>query len=398
MNINKLHISLIVTIYFMLTTIPLHATQAIYRTEFEINKTNFCDTIPIVFENGQIYIDVEMNGQKRRLNLDTGAAQGALYGNAASGARELGNVVSKDAAGNEDTVKVLALPRICFSSGLKLNGYVATLYNTGNIKRKYDGVLGFDFFNSGINAKIDTRAGVLIVSDRKNVFAHESGHKLRYRLKWFAPYLKISPFVRHIDEVLFDTGFRHLYTMNDDSFRSHSYKSKQVMEQVTDSARGSFAIGNLGAESLSKIYFLKLNRLQWGDYRFLDVSALTTKGSSKIGAAILNYGSIIIEPKRKTITFQPYGSPDGVRVANTLPSMAFVPVNGKPTIGIVARNSDAYKAGARCGDTILSIDGTPMTSFADLLSFPFIYGRENLFLLKSRKGKMKEVRIRRNEK
>ena len=398
MNICKNHIAIVVTFIILLTAVPSHAAQKVYRTGFEVSKTNFCDTIPIIFDDGQIYIDVEMNGQRRRLNLDTGAAQGALFGNAAArGARELGNVVSKDAAGNEDTVKVLALPRISFSSGLTIDGYVATLYDKGNIKRKYDGVLGFDFFNSGINAKIDVRAGVLIVSDRRDAFARECGHKLKYRLKWFAPYLKISPFIRHVDEVLFDTGFRHLYTMNDDSFRSHSYKSRQVMEQVTDPARGSFAIGNLGTENQSMVYFLKLNRLQWGDYRFLNVSALTTKGSSKIGAAILNYGSVIIEPKQKSIIFQPYGSPDGATVANTLPSLAFVPVNGKPAIGIVARNSDAYKAGARCGDTILSIDGKPMTSFAELLSFPFIYGRENIFLLKSRKGQIKEVRIRRKE-
>lgn len=398
MNICKNHITIIITFIILLTAIPSHAAQKVYRTGFEVSKTNFCDTIPIIFDDGQIYIDVEMNGQRRRLNLDTGAAQGALFGNAAAhGARELGNVVSKDAAGNEDTVKVLALPRISFSSGLTIDGYVATLYDKGNIKRKYDGVLGFDFFNSGINAKIDVRAGVLIVSDQRDAFARECGHKLKYRLKWFAPYLKISPFIRHVDEALFDTGFRHLYTMNDDSFRSHSYKSRQVMEQVTDSARGSFAIGNLGTENQSMVYFLKLNRLQWGDYKFLNVSALTTKGSSKIGAAILNYGSVIIEPKQKSIIFQPYGSPDGATVANTLPSLAFVPVNGKPAIGIVARNSDAYKAGARCGDTILSIDGKPMTSFAELLSFPFIYGRENIFLLKSRKGHIKEVRIRRKE-
>lgn len=398
MNICKNHIAIVVTFIILLTAVPSHAAQKVYRTGFEVSKTNFCDTIPIIFDDGQIYIDVEMNGQRRRLNLDTGAAQGALFGNAAArGARELGNVVSKDAAGNEDTVKVLALPRISFSSGLTIDGYVATLYDKGNIKRKYDGVLGFDFFNSGINAKIDVRAGVLIVSDRRDAFARECGHKLKYRLKWFAPYLKISPFIRHVDEVLFDTGFRHLYTMNDDSFRSHSYKSRQVMEQVTDSARGSFAIGNLGTENQSMVYFLKLNRLQWGDYRFLNVSALTTKGSSKIGAAILNYGSVIIEPKQKSIIFQPYGSPDGATVSNTLPSLAFVPVNGKTAIGIVARNSDAYKAGARCGDTILSIDGKPMTAFAELLSFPFIYGRENIFLLKSRKGHIKEVRIRRKE-
>lgn len=389
---------MLTVVFLLLTATTLDAKEKVCRLDFVTSKTDFCDTIPIIVDEGQIYIDVETGGKVRRFNLDTGAAQGALFGCNIQGARSLGNVASKDAAGNRDTVKVVALPTLTFGSGLKIDGYVATVYETGNVKRKYDGVLGFDLFNSGINAKIDTRARVLILSDRHDVFATESGHKLKYRLKWFAPYVKVSPFMRHIDEALFDTGYRHLYTMNYENFRKHSYKSKQVIEQVTDSAKGSFAIGNLGAEESAMIYFMQLNRLSWGDYRFLDVAAMTTQGSSKIGAALLDYGSIIIEPKRKSITFQPYDTADCIAVANTLPSLAFVPINDKPTIGIVSRQSEAYKAGARSGDTILSIDGKPMISFADLLNFPFIYGRENIFLLQSRNGQIKEVKMKRREK
>lgn len=392
----KMRHILFLSIFAFLSAVASSAKEKVYHLGFEMSKTGFCDTIPIIVDEGQIYIDIELGGEKRRFNLDTGAAQGALFGNAAmKGARHLGYVASNDAAGNKDTVEVVALPTLTFSSGLKTEGYVATVYDKGSVKRKYDGVLGFDLFNSGISAKIDTRAGVMILSDRTDIFAKEKGHRLKYRLKWFAPYVKVSPFIRHVDEALFDTGYRHLYTMNDESFRKHSYKSRQVMEQVTDSAKGSFAIGNIGAEESAMVYFMQLDRLAWGEYRFTDVSAMTTRGSSKIGAALLNYGSIIIEPKRKSLTFQPYCDTDSTSVTNTLPSLAFVPVNGKPAIGIVARGCDAYKAGARSGDIILSIDGKPMLTFADLLAYPFIYDRENIFLLQSANGQIKEVRMKR---
>jgi hypothetical protein len=51
--------------------------------------------------------------------------------------------------------------------------------------------------------------------------------------------LLVSPIKRHVDEVLFDTGSRHLYTMNKQSFDQHAYKSKNVEIQVESRAHGS---------------------------------------------------------------------------------------------------------------------------------------------------------------
>lgn len=371
------------------------AKNNVYHLDLSFSRHDFCDTIPIVYEDGQIYIVVVVDGKLRRFNLDTGAAQGAIYGNwADSCVSELGSVVSRDAAGNDDTVRVVALPRMLLTNGLSIDHYVATCYAAG-ARRKYDGVIGFDLFNSGLNAKLDVSARQLIVSDRRDAFDTAEGYRLKYKLKWFVPYVRISPFVRHVDEALFDTGFRQLYTMNSQSFKVHSYKSQQVMEQVADSVYGSFAIGNQGAERHSMLYFLQLQRLDVAGFELRHVAAMTTQGSSKLGAAILDYCSVIINPRRKQLTFLPYANQESVEVNNTLPSLAFVPVDNKPTIGFVARQSNAYKAGARSGDVILSIDGKPMTSFADFLSFPFVYDRENLFLMMSRNGQMKEVRIKR---
>lgn len=372
------------------------ARQKAYHQNIVFSKHDFCDTIPVVYDDGQIYVDIIVAGQKRRFNIDTGAAQGALYGKwAESLLSDLGNVVSRDAAGNDDTVRVAMLPAMRLPGGLGMQGYVATVYEKSE-KRKYDGVLGFDFFNSGLNAKIDIKARHVIVSDRKDTFRQEQGYVLRYRLKWFVPYLRISPFARHVDEVLFDTGSRRLYAMNEKSFRAHSYMSRQVMEQVADSVAGSFVIGNHGGERESMIYFLQLDRIGWGGFSFRNVAAMTTQGSSKLGASMLEYGSMIINSGRKQMTFVPYASASEVNVGNTLPTLAFVPHDGKAVIGFASRRSDAYKAGARSGDEIVSIDGRLITSFADFLSFPFIYDRENVFVLRSKHGgALKHVRIKR---
>lgn len=394
MKPSRLYILLLLMFFQM---VEATAKNNVYHLDLTFNQHDFCDTIPIVYEDGQIYLDMVVGGKQRRFNLDTGAAQGAIYGDwNDSDLRELGNVVSRDAVGNDDTVRVVSLPRMMLSKHLSIDGYVATCYPNAT-SRKYDGVIGFDLFNSGLCAKIDVRSRQLIVSDRKDAFDTKEGYKLKYRLKWFVPYVRISPFVRHVDEALFDTGFRQLYTMNVQSFKVHSLQSRQVMEQVADSAHGSFAIGNQGAERSSMLYFLQLDRLDVGGFGLYHVAAMTTQGSSKLGAAILDYCSLIINPRRKQLTLLPFWGATGLDVKNSLPSIAFVPVGGKPTIGFVRRHCSAYKAGARGGDTILSIDGKPMTTFADFQSFPFVYGRENVFLMMSRNGQMKEVRIKRGE-
>lgn len=109
--------------------------------------------------------------------------------------------------------------------------------------------------------------------------------------------------MRHIDEVLFDTGSRQLYTMNKQSFDAHSYKSKNVGSQIEGRSEGSFVIGQLGAERTDEVVFLKLDRLKWDDFNFTNVRAITTQGASRIGAKILDYGTITINGFRRKIFF-----------------------------------------------------------------------------------------------
>ncbi|MCR5130608.1 MAG: aspartyl protease family protein [Prevotella sp.] len=368
---------------------------------------HFCDTIPIEVEDDRIFMQIDIDGQPHRVILDTGSSQGMIFqASAVSGLKLLGNIISYDANNHNDTVCVVQLPK--FNLGrLSIDGYVASLMPRAAISRKYDAIIGFDLFNHGLCGKIDTKQKILILTDQKKFFREEEkvGFRLKYKLKWFVPYLYISPFVRHTDEALFDTGFPQLYTMNDESLVQHiaddlSHLNKtlgaEIERQIEGRSMGQMSIGGFGTERHDEVAFLHLDRLRWGELSLTDVQAITTQGASKIGAPLLNLGSLIINPFKKTITLTPF--PDNyqeasksIHIGNKQFSVAFVPNGLKTIVGLIWEGSEPYKAGMRQGDTILQIDQQPILTFSDFLRYRFIKGYTHRFLLRDVSGQEKTV-------
>ena len=408
-----------VGLLLFLSWCSLHAQQLQrYNPHFHISAKNFCDTIPIIIEDDLILLPVTIGDQQFRFLLDTGSSQGMVYANTdVYPLVTLGNIISRDANNHQDTVQVVQLPPFTLNATpITISGYVASLMPRDAVSSKYDAVIGFDLFNRGLCAKIDRQQSVLILSDNKKAFRNEEklGHTLRYKLKWFVPYLYVSPFVRHTDEALFDTGSTALYTMSRQSFDEHvaadlANLSKQlgadIERQVEGRAQGHLSIGGFGIEEKDEVVFLHLDRLKWADFSFTDLHAITTQGASKIGSQILSYGSILINPFRKRITFLPNpstavplptgegqgGAPTSVRVANRQLGVAFVPQQGRAAVGLIWDQSQPYQAGMRQGDIILQIDQRLILTFADFLRFRFVKGEPHTFRLLTADGTEKTV-------
>ena len=402
-----------------------------YNPNFGLSAENFCDTISIDVEDNLILVPVRIDNKVYRFCLDTGSSQGMVYANSnIPNLVPLGNIISRDANNHVDTVQVIQLPPFTLptnSSQLTVSGYVASLMPRHSISDKYDAIIGFDLFNRGICAKIDKQRGLLILTDEKKLFRAEekAGYTLRYKLKWFVPYLYVSPFVRHTDEALFDTGAPLFYTMSRESFDQHLASDLAnlhknlgagIERQVEGRAEGHLTLGGFGLEKKDEVVFLHLDRLKWGDFAFTDLHTITTQGASKIGAKLLDFGTVIINPFRKHITFQPFpnevpssgeeglgvvarpspsgeleGGSSSVRVGNKQFSVAFVPYKGQAVVGLIWEGSPPYKAGMRQGDVILQIDQRPINSFADFQRFGFIKGERHRFRLRDQQGVEKIV-------
>ena len=387
---------ILLALLLLLPGLTLRAQMHRYSTNFTLSEKNFCDTVSIEFERNQVYVPVEMNGHTYRFLLDTGSSQGVVYADSPiAGCRQLGHIVSHDAVGRQDTVQVVGLPPFRLGQ-LGINGYVATVHRRQVSRRQVDGILGFDLFNKGIIGKIDVQNRRLILTDRRHGdVARETGYALKYKLRWFVPHVWVGPFLRHQDQALFDTGSRQLYAMNKQSFDRHQYMSRQVQQQVEGRSVGQLAIGNFGVEQQDSVVFLALDRLKWGDFWLYDVHCITTRGGSHVGAPLLNYGTLTINPFKRQLVLQSYDHANSVTVGNEQFQIAFVPRDGRAAVGLIWEQSEAYKNGFRQGDVVLRIDDRDVPDFQSFVDYPFILGQEHRFTLRDRQGNLKEVHSKR---
>lgn len=371
-----------------------------YSLDFTLSAVNFVDTIPIVAEGDQIYIPVTINGRQHLFNLDTGSSQGVVYqGGTVAYGLPVGKVNSRDANGRIDTIPAVRFPT--FQLGrLTVSGYTGSLLSRPPGRYPYDAIIGFDLFNKGLQGKIDLRRKQLILTDRKDFFAAEPGFVMKYKLKRWVPYVKTNPFLKYKEETLFDTGSQELYAMNKGAFDRERFKDVRVANMIEDVEEGQSAIGNYGAERSGQVIYMQFPELPWGDFRFLNVHAHTTQGDTRIGTQLLNYGTLVVDPKQKELKFQPYPAEEGmamplqVEADNKLADIAYIPTqDGRAMVGLVRRGTPAHANGFRQGDIILRINDDAIASFDDFKSYPFVKGRRYVFTLLSARGFKKEIAV-----
>lgn len=387
---------LLLTFFLLyLITFGYAKTEVGYNLNFQLSRRDFVDTIAIEYRDHQVLVPVEMNGKTYRFLLDTGAGHAVVYDDLLfEGCQPVGTIASRDAIGNNDTVQLVALPPLTLGS-LTLTGCQATVQHRAVQRRGIDGIFGFDIVCKGLYMKIDVQNSCLILTDRKEIFAKEKGHTVKYKLDYHVPYFTVKPFKGYAERVLFDTGSRHLYSMNKQSFdKGETACMAQNPLQIEGRATGRHAIGLQGTEPLGEVVFLCLDSLCLGKYSFGDLHTITTQGGSHLGARLLEYGAVTFNPHKKRMIFQPFKNENRVMVVNEQLQKAIVNENGRPVVGLVWEKSEPYKAGLREGDIILKADEQPIRSFADYIAFRPLLGHVYHVIVRDRRGFTKEVKMK----
>ncbi len=368
--------------------------KGMYRLDFELSKHDFADTIQIEYTRDRVFVPVIVNGEQRRFLLDTGAGHAVVYDDSPiEGCMPAGTIASHDAIGRRHNVELVRLPPLTLGT-LTLTGCQATLQHRPVKNSRIDGILGFDLVCKGLQMKIDTQKGILILTDRKKFFQQETGHQFKYRLHLHVPHLSVSPFEGYQEHVLFDTGSRSLYAINKQHFdEAEEACLAQNAEQIEGRSWGSHAIGFQGVEPAGEVVFLHLDDLRLGDFSFHDVHTLTTQGGSHLGAQILKYGAVIFNPRKKTMLFQPFGNDEFCIVNNKQLEKAIIRENGLPVVGLIWERCEAFQAGLRQGDVILKADNRPIASFADYVAFRPLRGHVYTLTVRDRRGFLKEVKM-----
>ena len=287
-----------------------------YDTDFELSEKKFVIRIPIEIENNQVYVQLAINGQQYRFLLDTGAGQGVIYDDLVfDGVKTLGYTMSRDALGQSHRVKTVEMPLFMIGT-LQISGYKVQVMHRHKVQKGEDGIIGFALFNKGIAAKIDVRNSEMIITDKKKYFKQEPGESLDYRLRNFVPVVTVSPFEGMEEDVLFDTGSPFFYAINSQTFEAMEHDNPDITEQVERRTYGSRIKGHYGREPFGRISMLNLKRLKWGSYAFCNLHCATIAGNSHVGAELLKYGAVIINPFKKRLVFQPYNGQDSCVIGN----------------------------------------------------------------------------------
>lgn len=373
------------TVVLVVWTFHADAQIKRYDTDFFVSQRDFLVAVPIDVERNQVYVTLDFNGRPLRFKLDTGASQGVLYDDVQlPGVSILGTIESEDAAGHVRQMKTVQLPPFRLGS-LTVSGYKVQRVSRRMVRRGEDGIIGFALFNKGIAARIDTRERQLTLTDRRNHYANTPGEALKYRLQKHVPYIKISPFADVTDEVLFDTGSPLPYAVNAATFAQIRKEHPEIERQIEGSTYGSHAMGHFGSERSGQIVLLGLQRLLWGNFAFRDIHCTTVNGGSHIGATLLDYGAVVINPFRRQLVFQPYDGTASVTVANRLHDIVIVERNGRAMIGMVMQEGKAWAAGFRPNMIIESVNGQPLT-FEQFLRYRWVRHQEYQFTLRLPQG------------
>jgi hypothetical protein len=372
--------------------IEADAQLARYSLDFTLSHTDFVDTVTIEWHRGQVLVPITIEGKQLRFLLDTGAGQSVVFSDTPlEGCQKVGYIFAHDANNQRDTVSVVKLPPLSLGQ-LTLTGLRATVQKRTTNSQNIDGIIGFDIFNKGLSGKIDVTNRRLILTDRKKFFDKEAAFDMRYRLDYHVPYISVRPFGRYKEQALFDTGSRSLYVMNKESFdRGEKRNTATLVSQIEGRSKGRHAMGHFGLEKRGEVVFLNLHQLHIGDFIFAGVHTITTQGGSHLGAAVLDYGSLIINPHKRRLRFQPYDQQPFAQVNNPQLEIAFVEKDGLPAVGLVWEGGIPYQQGFREGDTILQIDDRPVRSFQQFLRWAFEPGREYRFTLRDALGTQREV-------
>jgi hypothetical protein len=99
-----------------------------------------------------------------------------------------------------------------------------------------------------------------------------------------------------------------------------------------------------------------------------------------LGAKLLDYGKVIINPYKKKLIFQPYNGKDSCIVENSQNVIEIVERNGKAMVGMIIEQSKAWDAGFRYGCIIEKVNGQPI-NFEQFFNFGWIKNQKYQFTI-----------------
>ncbi len=378
-------------IFFMMLAFGIALpVSAQYFSKMSIKEKNFCDTIPIEFRRGRIFIPVEIEGRTHQFMFDTGCSVGLMFtDHAVTLKKKFGFTLLNDAANLMRLTCVKRIPEMHIGHITIRNYRVVLTPSQSMVNSEYDcqqivGCIGCDLISKCRAVKIDTEKGIMIITDRQDAFSHEEGFRFSFKEDVRVPYLKVSAQADKTRWCMFDTGFPGFLDVN----------RKDITKADTlDTATGSVTAGVYGKTGDAPLMLLRLDSIRIGDCTFRQVTTcLQSSNDYVLGSSILKFGSMIIDYNTHQMIFRPYHYDNGVTVANTFNDFVMMPrKDDNLYVTLVWGKSHSYALGVRLGDRLTHIDGIDVSG--NPCAYMNLAPGEHLIILTNAEGERKEIPI-----
>ena len=352
--------------YFILLLVFLSSTAC--SAKLVLKSSDFVDTVKIEVQNGKIILPVSINNNTYRFFLDTGAS-GFIYqnGRVPLTVSQSGKYNTKDINGEVGELQK-STPTDIVIDKIKIADYEFAYMNGTGLDCFSDGIIGFDLIKAGVNVKIDLEKKWVILTDRKDFFRHEPGEKIDYKLVNSRPYISYAIGHGIALKAMFDTGSAGFLGLERKQYEKilNSNNRDWLAQQVvwSDTGRSTYSVNGLSPER--ETIFLKLDSVNFDNLSFSDVNAEVRTGFSVIGTGILKYGSVIIDPFRKELCYEPYQKYKIIKVSEPGESVVLAFTQNKAVVELLDKKSALYLAGLRKGDVILEVNKIKITDICTL--------------------------------
>lgn len=289
----------------------LALTNFSYAQRVTFNKggtlsKNYYVELPYELTNGYLFVNVEMNGIKRKFLVDTGAPlqiTSALFGELKPAV--INSTEITDASGNKANLDIVNLKEINLN-GLTFSDVPALVSNSELYACfDIDGVIGSNLFRNTI-VRFESLKHLIILTDdetKANLNKNQASGLISGEPQSY-PYFKVGLTGKSKQLVGFDTGSPYFMV----TAETHARKNikDQTAERIS-SGYGTSSRSLLGIQKKDSLLRIVIPSMTVAGAEFKDVTAETNKsGKTRLGNRLLNYGNVTIDYIHNRFYFEPF--------------------------------------------------------------------------------------------
>ena len=381
----------------LLLTIGIFNFHYSFGQEFSFNQggvsqKGYFEVIPYETDNNKIFINVEINGKKRKFLFDTGSTTlicESLF-------REINptlihNQLVIDMYKNKDTLKVVSLNDLKLG-GITFNDIPASVIQSSPDWFKclnVEGVIGSNMLRNSI-VQISSVNHTVTVTDNKKKLTLSKNDISKLKLyKSSYPFIQIL--INKISlEVIFDTGNGALFSLSNGMMNNIIKGEKNKPFETVSTGFGANSFGLFGAENNTEMFRLRIPLLQINKGKFENTIVETSSiVQSSVGSELLKYGTVTLDYLNKNFYFEPFESE--INIEEKKWPISPTVFNGQIVVGVIWGD---LKSEVNLGDRIIKIDSTNYENW-DIckLSLGLKDKIKATLTLEDRNGKLKQIEI-----